>query len=205
RTSRHPAHGDPEPAPLLETPGAGSLPCPGRRAHRPDRSDRRGRAGEERRGASRRDEDPGAGSGDPARDSGSLAGALHPRRNAEDPEGALGSLRLVRGCLSGSGGQAEEGGPERGLSAGQLPAPPAVRSSLSPFPGADSTDDLERTGKPYRSDGRSVPCGTAAAVSLVDRATRASLGSGKTPLQESGKPAERRLGAATRRRAHQTF
>ena len=44
-----------------------------------------------------------------------------------------GGLRLVRGGVPGSGGQAEEWRPERCLPSGQFPAPSAVRPGLSPF------------------------------------------------------------------------
>jgi len=72
---------------------------PSGRSDRSDRGDRRGGEDEEGRGAARRGEGPGAGPGDPARDPGSLTGALHPRRDAKNPQGALGSLRMVYGRL----------------------------------------------------------------------------------------------------------
>ena len=96
--------------------------------------------------------------GDPARDVGSLTGSLHPRHDAEDPQGALGRLRLVRSRLPGSRGQAPEWRSERGISARQLPAPSTVRPDLSPFREARARQvfRLDRSIPPV--GGRGAPC-----------------------------------------------
>ena len=169
---RDPSDRGPDPAALLEAPDAGSLSHPRGRSGWLDRIQRRSRASEERCRASRRGEDPGAGPGDLARGPESVTGSFRPCRDAEDPERALGRLRLVCGRLSRSGGQAPKWRSKRRLSAWELPAPSTVRSGLSPFrehglhrcssrTGAvhRSVDEVCLVGRPQRKPGPVRPAG----------------------------------------------